>query len=117
MDSLAIQDLVIHTLEDYKALDITTLDVRELTDITDAMIICSGTSKRHLQTLSEQLVLNAKKNGLTPTGIEGTEQGEWILVDLVDVVVHIMLPETREFYSLEKLWSTAARLREKKDAH
>lgn len=107
-----MQTLVITALEDYKAKDITTLDVRELTDVMDTMIICSGTSARHLATLSEQVVKRAKEHGLTPAGVEGEESGDWILVDLVDIVVHIMMPSAREFYSLEKLWSTTERLRQ-----
>lgn len=107
-----LQDLVLQSLEDYKALEVATLDVRDKTDITDLMIICSGTSKRHLQTISEQLVKRAKDNGITPTGVEGEDSGEWILVDLTDIVVHIMMPSAREFYSLEKLWSTTERHRE-----
>lgn len=111
MNTEQLQEFILTTLEDYKAIDVTTLDVRDMTDIADAMIICSGTSKRHLQTLAEQLVVRAKENGLTPKGVEGEKDGEWVLVDLTDIVVHIMMPATREFYSLEKLWSTTEKLR------
>lgn len=112
-----LQNFVVSTLEDYKATDITTLDVRELTDVIDSMIICSGTSKRHLKTLADQLVVKAKAKGIVPLGVEGEDTGEWILVDLSDIVVHIMMPETRDFYSLEKLWSDTKRLRNKEDDH
>lgn len=111
MNTEELQAFIIKTLEDYKAVDITTLDVRSMTDIADAMIICSGTSKRHLQTLAEQLVVGAKEHGLTPNGVEGEKEGEWVLVDLTDVIVHIMMPATRNFYSLEKLWTTTEKLR------
>lgn len=110
-----LQDFIVNTLEDYKATDITTLDVRELTNIVDSMIICSGTSKRHLKTLADQLVVKAKENGIKPLGVEGEDTGEWILVDLSDIVVHIMMPASREFYSLEKLWSDTQKLRNKED--
>lgn len=111
MNTEQLTQMVVDTLDDFKAQDITTLDVRELTQIMDTMVICCGTSKRHLKTLSEQLVVKAKQNGVKPLGVEGEGTGEWVLVDLADVVVHIMMPETRQFYSLEKLWSTTDRIR------
>ncbi len=94
----------ITTLEDIKALDITTLDVRHLTQITDTMIICSGSSSIHIKAIANRLIEAAKQHQNPPIGIEGFEQKEWILVDLNDTVVHIMLPQTRELYDLEKLW-------------
>lgn len=106
-----IQQLVMATLEDHKARDITDLDVSELTSVTDRMIICSASSKRHVKTLADRLIVNAKANGITPLGVEGTDIGEWVLVDLNEIVVHIMLPEVREFYSLEKLWTTTEQAR------
>ena len=108
-----LKKLVLDTLDDYKANDVTDIDVRKLTNIADYMIICSSTSKRHAQTISEHLITNAKKHGVQPLGVEGEEDGEWILVDLVDVIVHIMQPKIREFYSLEKLWTKVEETREK----
>lgn len=109
-----LKKLVLDTLDDFKAVDVTEIDVRELTSVTDYMIICSSTSRRHAMTLAEHLVTNAKHNGVMPLGVEGEADGEWILVDLVDVVVHIMQPKAREFYSLEKLWTKAEESRYKK---
>lgn len=113
MDPEEITQLVLSTLDDYKALNIVTIDVRKLTSIADTMIICSGTSTRHIKTIAEQVVKRAKENGVMPLGVEGEDAAEWILVDLSDVIVHIMQPPIREFYSLEKLWSTAEEVREK----
>lgn len=113
MQSEQIKQMVLAVLDDYKAINVVDLDVREQTSITDTMIICSGTSKRHLKTLAEQVVIKAKSQGLEPLGVEGEDAAEWILVDLGDVVVHIMQPPVREFYSLEKLWSTTEQVREK----
>lgn len=95
---------IVAQLEDVKAKDIVILDVRSLTDIADAMVVCSGSSNRHTRALAENLLVAGKARGLSAVGVEGQEYGDWILVDLGDVVVHIMLPETREFYGLEKLW-------------
>lgn len=99
---------IITVLTDYKAKDITVLNVSPITDITDVMIICTGNSNRHIKTLADYLVSMAKKKGATILGVEGEKEGEWVLIDLVDVIVHIMLPAVREFYNLEKLWGKAA---------
>ena len=87
-----------------KAVNVKVLDVRGLTDIADTLIIASGTSDRHVRSIAEHVVEQAKRNGFRPLGAEGEREGEWVLVDLQDVVVHVMLPRVREFYGLERLW-------------
>ena len=104
-----LQGIVTTALKDVKAVDIEVIDVQGLTSITDRMVIASGTSSRHLKALADNVVLKAKEHGFTALGIEGESDAGWILVDLADVVVHIMMPDTREFYSLEKLWSVGDR--------
>ncbi|GAB4359766.1 MAG: ribosome silencing factor [Gammaproteobacteria bacterium] len=101
----ALSDLVIDALEDLKAVDIQLLDVRERTSITDIMIVASGNSNRHVQSLAENVVVKAKGAGEPPLGVEGLNAGEWVLVDLGMVVVHVMQPRVRDFYQLEKLWT------------
>lgn len=96
--------LVQKALEDLKALDIRVLDVQALTTITERMVICSGTSSRQVKALADNVVTEAKHHGHQPLGVEGQDAGEWILVDLGDVVVHVMHVQARAFYQLEKLW-------------
>ena len=100
----ALRDLVVDTLEDLKGRDLVTLPVAELTDITDYMIIASGTSNRHVKSLVDKLVEAAKDAAHPPNGVEGRETNEWVLVDLGDVLVHVMQADTRKFYDLERLW-------------
>lgn len=107
MQSEQLKTLVIEQLEDLKAKDIKVLDVKELSSITDYMVICSGTSNRHVKSIAHNLVSEVKDRGLMPLGLEGDDVAEWVLVDLGDVVAHIMLPQTRDFYQLEKLWDPA----------
>lgn len=91
-------------LEDLKGLDIQILDVKKLTAVTDWMIICTGTSNRHVKSLADNVIRDAKEQGIAARGVQGMEQGEWVLVDLVEVVVHVMLVGARAHYQLEKLW-------------
>ncbi len=105
MQATEIAALAEQALEDLKAQNIKRLDVRELTDIADYLIIASGNSNRQVKALAENVQLKAKRVGLNAIGVEGAEAADWILVDLADVVVHVMQPATREFYDLERLWS------------
>ncbi len=100
-----LRDLVLQVLDDLKARDVTVLDVRGKTDITDYFIIASGTSDRHVKSIAEAVAFQAKLKGEPPLGTEGVNEGEWALVDLNGVVVHVMQPRVRDFYQLEKLWS------------
>jgi len=99
-----LQDVVLDALADMKAVDVRAIDVRGLTDITDAMVVASGTSDRHVKSIADRVVQRCKEAGFRPFGIEGERDGDWVLVDLHDVVLHVMLPRVREFYALEKLW-------------
>ncbi|WP_404474405.1 ribosome silencing factor [Vreelandella venusta] len=103
IDTLKI--LAIDALEELKARDITQLDVSKLTEVTDLMVIASGTSTRHVSALAQNVVEKAKASGLKPRGVEGGDNSDWVLVDLGDIVVHIMLPEARALYDLERLWA------------
>ncbi|PJX14294.1 ribosome silencing factor [Halomonas sp. 141] len=100
-----LKNLAIDALEELKARDITQLDVSKLTEVTDLMLIASGTSTRHVAALAQNLVEKAKAAGLHPRGVEGGENADWVLVDLGDIVVHVMLPEARALYDLERLWA------------
>lgn len=105
MDSKALSDLVVEALEDVKARDIVKLDVSELTTVTDYMVVASGTSNRHVKALADAVAEKAREAGHKPAGVEGESGSEWVLLDLGDALVHVMLPSVREFYNLEKLWS------------
>jgi ribosome-associated protein len=99
-----LRAVVIEALEELKALEIKVLDVRGLTDIADTMIIASGTSDRHVRSVAQRVVEKTKAAGFRPHGIEGQQDSDWVLIDLHDMIVHVMLPRVREFYGLEKLW-------------
>ena len=111
MQSEQLVQVAIAALEDMKAQDIVSLDVREKTSVTDIMVIASGTSSRHVKSLADNVLEKVKQQGVRPLGSEGLEGGEWALLDLGDVVVHVMLPTTREFYDLERLWRGAEQSR------
>jgi len=100
----ALEKLVLAALEDMKAVNVKLLDVRGLTDITDAMIVASGNSDRHVRSIADRVIEKAREAGRRPLGIEGTRDNEWVLVDLQDVLLHVMLPRVREFYAIEQLW-------------
>lgn len=111
LTSNQLTDLVISSLEDLKAIDIQQVDVSGQSPLTDRFVIASGTSTRHVKSMAEKLVLKAKAAGCKPLGVEGEREGEWVLVDLNDVIVHLMLPQTRAFYNLEKLWEASSQQR------
>ena len=106
MDKISdLKSVVVDTLDLNKALDIVTIDLKDKSSMADYMIIASGTSSRHLQSLSEQVLEKLKDNGIKNSRIEGKESSEWKLVDGIDLIVHIFHPEKRRFYELEKIWS------------
>jgi ribosome-associated protein len=111
MQSEELVKLAIAALEEIKAQDITTIDVRGKTSITDFMLIASGTSSRHVKSLVDNVLEKVKEQGVRPIGTEGMDTGEWALLDLGDIVVHVMLPTARQFYDLERLWQGAEQSR------
>jgi ribosome-associated protein len=108
----SLADVVTRALDDLKAENVHMLDVRHLTTVTDTMVVASGRSDRHVRAIAGAVVEQAKKAGYRPLGVEGERSGEWVLVDLADLVVHVMLPRVREFYNLEKLWDMPERAEE-----
>ncbi len=114
MKAEELRDISISTLDEMKGTDIVTIDVRTLTTITDYMVICTGRSTRHVKALAESVSTKAKSLHNPVVRTEGDRESEWIVVDLGDVVVHVMLPTTRSFYSLEDLWEPVKELREQK---
>ena len=100
-----ITDLVVHALDDLKAVDTKIVDVRGLSSVMDFLVVASGNSSRHVKSLADNVVVKAKEAGCPPIGIEGENDADWVLVDLGDVIVHVMQPAVRSFYDLERLWS------------
>jgi ribosome-associated protein len=111
LTSTQLTDLVTASLEDLKAIDIQQVDVTGQSPLTDRFVIATGNSSRHVKSMAEKLVQKAKASGCQPLGVEGEREGEWVLVDLNDVIVHLMLPQTRAFYNLEKLWEASSQQR------
>lgn len=107
LTSEEVAKLAIAALEDVKAQDIVSINVREKTSVTDFMVIASGSSSRHVKSLADTVLEKVKEQGVRPLGSEGLDTGEWALLDLGDVVVHVMLPTARQFYDLERLWQGA----------
>ncbi len=107
MELEQLRDIVVQALEDLKGVDVHVLDVRGRCSFTDLMVFASGTSDRHVKSLAGNVVDKVKEAGVRPLGVEGEDQAQanWVLVDLGDIVIHVMLPETRDFYQLEKLWA------------
>ncbi|MBZ0223961.1 MAG: ribosome silencing factor [Dokdonella sp.] len=106
LDAFArLRKLVLDALEDLKAQNISEVDVRGKSSVADLLVVASGTSSRHVKSIADEVVRKAKQAGNPPIGVEGQREAEWVLVDLGDVIVHVMLPRTREFYGLERLWS------------
>ena len=112
-----LKELVLESLDDIKAVDVVCIDVRDKTELTDYMIVVSGTSSRHVKSIANNVVVDAKAAGFMPLGIEGLDEGEWVLLDLTDVVIHMMLPSAREFYDIERLWSMSVQAREAGSTH
>lgn len=111
LTSEEVAKLAIAALEDVKAQDIVSINVREKTSVTDFMVIASGTSSRHVKSIADNVLEKVKEQGQRPLGSEGLDSGEWALLDLGDVVVHVMQVATRQFYDLERLWQGAEQSR------
>lgn len=107
MQAEQLKDLVVTALENIKAQDVSVIDVRDRTSVTDYMVLASGTSSRHVKSLADSVVSDAKDQGVNVGNVEGAGGSDWILVDLGDVVVHLMMPAAREFYDLERFWRDA----------
>lgn len=100
-----LKDAVMDVLVDMKGFDVKAIDVTRLTDVTDYMVIASGTSDRHVKSMARELRDRLRERDVKPIGVEGENEGDWVLIDLGDVVVHVMRPQTREYYDLERLWN------------
>jgi len=116
-DSIRQLVTIVNTaLDDMKAVDIVELDIGDMSTIADIMIVASGNSQRHVKAIANSVLEKAKEAGQAPIGVEGTDISEWILIDLGDIIVHVMLPKTRSFYDLEKLWSARPTAKQEGDA-
>lgn len=113
----SLRQRVLDALGDLKARDVREIDVRGKTSIADIIVVASGTSTRHVKSIADEVVRFAKKAGVLPLGVEGQQEAEWVLVDLGDIIVHVMLPRIREFYGLERLWSVGDEEPEAGSAH
>ncbi|TAM46570.1 MAG: ribosome silencing factor [Gammaproteobacteria bacterium] len=105
MPKKKLYSLIVDALHDAKAKDIAVLDVRGISDFTDYMVIASGTSSRHVQSTADKVIEKLRGHGHRTSGVEGMDLGEWVLIDFGEAVVHVMRPQTRDFYNIEKLWS------------
>lgn len=108
MNEEQLKQLVVDAIEDVKGIDIKILDVRNQSNVTDVMVIASGNTSRQVKAIADNVIVKAKAAGVKPLGVEGEQHAEWVLVDLGDVVAHIMQPSIRDFYNLEKLWGEAS---------
>lgn len=111
MPKKKLYSLIVDALHDAKAKDIVVLDVRKVSDFTDYMVIVSGTSSRHVQSTADKVIEKLRGHGHRAVGVEGMDLGEWVLIDFGEVVVHVMRPQTRDFYNIEKLWSEGKKVR------
>ncbi len=102
----ALKEIIATAMEELKVMDVRILEVSELTTVTDYMIIASGRSDRQVKAIAENVIEVARRNKISPLGVEGQKQGQWILIDFGDVIAHIMHPTARDYYQLEKLWAT-----------
>ena len=100
----SLTQIAVAALDDMKAVNVKVLDVRKLTDVADTMIVATGNSDRHVKSIADRVIERCREAGHRAYGVEGQQEGEWVLVDLQDLIVHVMLPRIREFYGLEKLW-------------
>lgn len=105
-----LRQLIYQALDDAKGQDIALLDVRKVAYFTDYMAIATGTSNRHVQSMADRVVDKLREHGRRPVGVEGVKQGDWVLIDFGEMVVHVMRAQTRDFYNLEKLWSEGKRI-------
>lgn len=117
MTDKSLSETIVDALEDVKGIDILTVDVSEFTDVADQMVVATGSTRRQVQALADSVLENLSEAGIKAFGVEGKETAEWVLIDYGDVVVHILLPEAREFYDLERLWTMTSHKRSEAGSH